>query len=183
MIFPTWHWPMRLLAGRREFRKRNSRRGASAAFAALPARKKCPSARPLCASAASLPPAGSIAACLKRSRAISNKFVLRTEAIDAATPIGPFIFHIAAALAELERSIIRERTRAGLAPAPEAARAASQRSSTTASGVQSAPLWRLASWRLRSPPPGMTRAPRQSTAACPFGACSRLASTLRTACS
>jgi Resolvase, N terminal domain/Helix-turn-helix domain of resolvase len=33
------------------------------------------------------------------------------------TPMGSFIFHITAALAELERSIIRERTRAGLASA------------------------------------------------------------------
>jgi DNA invertase Pin-like site-specific DNA recombinase len=31
--------------------------------------------------------------------------------------MGSFIFHITAALAELERSIIRERTRAGLASA------------------------------------------------------------------
>ncbi|HEY4847269.1 MAG TPA: recombinase family protein, partial [Methylocella sp.] len=40
-----------------------------------------------------------------------------TEAIDTTTPMGSFIFHITAALAELERSIIRERTRAGLASA------------------------------------------------------------------
>jgi DNA invertase Pin-like site-specific DNA recombinase len=35
-----------------------------------------------------------------------------------ATPMGEFIFHITAALAELERSIIRERTRAGLSIRP-----------------------------------------------------------------
>ena len=40
------------------------------------------------------------------------EFVSLTEAIDTTTPMGSFIFHITAALAELERSIIRERTRA-----------------------------------------------------------------------
>lgn len=42
-----------------------------------------------------------------------------TEAIDTTTPGGRLVFHIFASLAEFERSIIRERTRAGL----EAARA------------------------------------------------------------
>jgi DNA invertase Pin-like site-specific DNA recombinase len=45
------------------------------------------------------------------------EFVSLTEAIDTTTPMGSFIFHITAALAQLERSIIRERTRAGLASA------------------------------------------------------------------
>lgn len=42
-----------------------------------------------------------------------------TEAIDTTTPGGKLVFHIFGALAEFERSIIRERTQAGL----EAARA------------------------------------------------------------
>lgn len=42
-----------------------------------------------------------------------------TEAIDTTTPGGMLVFHIFGALAEFERAIIRERTRAGL----EAARA------------------------------------------------------------
>ncbi|MEW4571294.1 recombinase family protein [Tautonia sp. JC769] len=42
-----------------------------------------------------------------------------TEAIDTTTPGGKLIFHIFGALAEFERNLIRERTRAGL----EAARA------------------------------------------------------------
>lgn len=42
-----------------------------------------------------------------------------TEAIDTTTPGGKLIFHIFGALAEFERGVIRERTRAGL----EAARA------------------------------------------------------------
>ncbi len=40
-----------------------------------------------------------------------------TEAIDTATPGGRLIFHIFAALAEFERSLIQERTQAGLAAA------------------------------------------------------------------
>jgi DNA invertase Pin-like site-specific DNA recombinase len=37
-----------------------------------------------------------------------------TEAIDTTTAGGKLVFHIFASLAEFERSIIRERTRAGL---------------------------------------------------------------------
>jgi DNA invertase Pin-like site-specific DNA recombinase len=37
-----------------------------------------------------------------------------TEGIDTTTPAGKLIFHVFAALAEFEREIIRERTRAGL---------------------------------------------------------------------
>jgi DNA invertase Pin-like site-specific DNA recombinase len=40
-----------------------------------------------------------------------------TEAIDTTTPGGTLIFHMFGALAEFERSVIRERTRAGLASA------------------------------------------------------------------
>ena len=39
------------------------------------------------------------------------------EAIDTTTPTGQFFFHITGAFAELERNLIRERTRAGLASA------------------------------------------------------------------
>ena len=38
------------------------------------------------------------------------------EAIDTTTPAGKLTFHIFAAPAEFERDMIRERTRAGLAP-------------------------------------------------------------------
>lgn len=41
------------------------------------------------------------------------------EAVDTSTPTGQFFFHVTGAFAELERNLIRERTRAGL----EAARA------------------------------------------------------------
>ena len=40
-----------------------------------------------------------------------------TEAIDTTTPGGRLVFHIFGALAEFERSLIRERTHAGLAAA------------------------------------------------------------------
>jgi DNA invertase Pin-like site-specific DNA recombinase len=40
-----------------------------------------------------------------------------TEAIDTSTPGGTLVFHLFGALAEFERAIIRERTRAGLAAA------------------------------------------------------------------
>ena len=37
--------------------------------------------------------------------------------IDTTTPAGRFFFHVMAALAEMERDLLRERTRAGLAAA------------------------------------------------------------------
>ena len=39
------------------------------------------------------------------------------DQIDTTTPQGKFTFHVFAALAEFERDIIRERTKAGLAAA------------------------------------------------------------------
>ena len=60
-------------------------------------------------------------------------------------PMSSFILHITAALAELERSIIRERTRAELASACAPGRKGGRpRSSMIASGVLSARLWTLA---------------------------------------
>jgi len=58
-----------------------------------------------------------LVALINELRERGVEFVSLTEAIDTTTPMGSFIFHITAALAELERSIIRERTRAGLAAA------------------------------------------------------------------
>lgn len=45
-----------------------------------------------------------------------------TEAIDTTTPAGTMIMHVIGAMAEFERSLIRERTRAGLAEARKAGR-------------------------------------------------------------
>jgi len=44
------------------------------------------------------------------------------EALDTTTPQGRLVFHLFAALAEFERSLIRERTQAGLAAARRAGR-------------------------------------------------------------
>lgn len=46
-----------------------------------------------------------------------------TESIDTTTPTGKLAFHVFAALAEFERSVIRERTKAGLQAARERGRA------------------------------------------------------------
>ncbi len=45
------------------------------------------------------------------------KFEFLTEKIDTSTAMGEFVFHILAAVAQLEREIIRERTLAGMAVA------------------------------------------------------------------
>jgi DNA invertase Pin-like site-specific DNA recombinase len=58
-----------------------------------------------------------LVALINELRERGVEFVSLTEAIDTTAPMGSFIFHITAALTELERSIIRERTRAGLASA------------------------------------------------------------------
>lgn len=50
-----------------------------------------------------------------RERGIDFRSV--TEGIDTTTPAGRFFFHVLAALAQMERELIRERTNAGLASA------------------------------------------------------------------
>lgn len=45
------------------------------------------------------------------------EFVSLTESIDTKSPTGMLMFHMIAALAEFERSLISERTRAGMAEA------------------------------------------------------------------
>ena len=40
-----------------------------------------------------------------------------TDAIDTSTPAGRFFFHVMASLAQMERELIQERARAGLAVA------------------------------------------------------------------
>lgn len=50
-------------------------------------------------------------------------FVSVSEAIDTRTPSGRLLFHVMGALAEFERSLIGERTRAGIAAARERGRA------------------------------------------------------------
>ncbi len=61
-----------------------------------------------------------------------------TEAIDTTTPGGRLVFHIFAALAEFERSIIRERTLAGLAAAKERGSRSGRKPSLDADDVAAA---------------------------------------------
>ncbi|WP_312203806.1 recombinase family protein [Mixta calida] len=50
-----------------------------------------------------------------------------TDSIDTSTPMGHFFFHVMGALAEMERELIVERTRAGLAAAREKGRIGGRR--------------------------------------------------------
>ena len=51
---------------------------------------------------------------LEEFRSLGIEFVSHQEALDSSTPLGKAMFTIIAAMAELERSIIRERVQAGL---------------------------------------------------------------------
>jgi len=48
---------------------------------------------------------------------VGVNFASITDGIDTSTPPGRFFFHVMAALAEMERDLVRERTRAGLTAA------------------------------------------------------------------
>jgi DNA invertase Pin-like site-specific DNA recombinase len=54
-----------------------------------------------------------------------------TDSIDTSTPMGRFFFHVMGALAEMERELIVERTRAGLAAAREQGRIGGRRPKLT----------------------------------------------------
>lgn len=54
-----------------------------------------------------------------------------TDSIDTSSPMGRFFFHVMGALAEMERELIVERTRAGLAAAREEGRIGGRRSKLT----------------------------------------------------
>jgi DNA invertase Pin-like site-specific DNA recombinase len=58
-----------------------------------------------------------LVSALDEFRARGIDFVSIRDGIDTSTPAGRFTFHVIAAVAELERELIRERTRAGLAAA------------------------------------------------------------------
>lgn len=55
-----------------------------------------------------------------------------TDSIDTSTPMGRFFFHVMGALAEMERELIVERTRAGLAAARQQGRIGGRRPKLTA---------------------------------------------------
>lgn len=58
-----------------------------------------------------------LVSALEDFRARSVDFISIMDGIDTCTPAGRFTFHVVAAVAELERELIRERTRAGIAAA------------------------------------------------------------------
>lgn len=59
-----------------------------------------------------------------------------TEAIDTATPLGTFFFHMMGALAQMERELTAERTRAGLAAARARGRLGGRRRALSDSQIQ-----------------------------------------------
>ena len=61
-----------------------------------------------------------------------------TDAIDTATPSGRFFFHVMASLAEMERELIVERTRAGLEVAKQLGRKGGRKPKMTDSKIESA---------------------------------------------
>ncbi|HPB27764.1 MAG TPA: recombinase family protein [bacterium] len=61
-----------------------------------------------------------------------------TDSIDTSTPAGRFFFHVMASLAQMERELIVERTRAGLAAAKKQGRAGGRRRRMTETKVNAA---------------------------------------------
>ena len=66
------------------------------------------------------------------------QFKSLTDAIDTNTPSGRFFFHVMASLAEMERELIVERTRAGLEVARQLGRKGGRRRKMTESKIESA---------------------------------------------
>ncbi|OCA57464.1 DNA invertase [Xylella fastidiosa subsp. pauca 11399] len=61
-----------------------------------------------------------------------------TDSIDTGTPSGRFFFHVMASLAEMERELIVERTRAGLEVAKQLGRKGGRKRKMTDSKIESA---------------------------------------------
>ncbi len=66
------------------------------------------------------------------------QFKSLTDSIDTGTPSGRFFFHVMASLAEMERDLIVERTRAGLAVARQLGRKGGRKPKMTDSKLESA---------------------------------------------
>ena len=75
---------------------------------------------------------------VEKLRARGIGFRSMTEVIDSTTAQGLLVFHMFGALAEFERSLIRERTRAGLAAAKKAGRTGGRPPKLTDSDIQAA---------------------------------------------
>jgi Site-specific recombinases, DNA invertase Pin homologs len=61
-----------------------------------------------------------------------------TDHIDTGTPMGRFFFHIMASMAQMERELIAERTRAGLDAAKQRGRTGGRKRQMTSSKIESA---------------------------------------------
>jgi len=70
--------------------------------------------------------------------ALGVEFKSLTEAIDTSTPGGRLFFHILAAMGQMERELIQERTKAGLEAARRRGRVGGRKRKMTASKVESA---------------------------------------------
>lgn len=68
----------------------------------------------------------------------SVQFKSLTDAIDTGTPSGRFFFHVMASLAEMERELTVERTRAGLEVARQLGRKGGRKRQMTDSKIESA---------------------------------------------
>ena len=66
------------------------------------------------------------------------QFKSLTDSIDTGTPSGRFFFHVMASLAEMERDLIAERTRAGLDVARQLGRKGGRKPKMTDSKIESA---------------------------------------------
>ncbi len=93
---------------------------------------------------------------LKTFKALGIDFVSYSEQMDTSTPAGKMVFTVLGAVAELERSLIVERVRAGL----RNARAKGKKLGRPRVSVDSAQVARLraqgASWRAISKQPGIS---------------------------
>jgi len=74
------------------------------------------------------------------ARGVSLRSLTATDFTDTSTPAGKFFFHVMAALAEMERGLIRERTLAGLAAARARGRKGGRRPSLSPAQVAQARL-------------------------------------------
>ncbi len=75
---------------------------------------------------------------VEKLRARNIGFRSLTEAIDTTTAQGRLVFHMFSALAEFERSLIRERTQAGLAAAKRRGRTGGRPPKLTADDIEAA---------------------------------------------
>ena len=66
------------------------------------------------------------------------QFKSLTDALDTSTPSGRFFFHIMASMAQMERDLIVERTRAGLSRARQLGRIGGRKRKMTESKIESA---------------------------------------------